>query len=155
MMGAVDLVTSVDAPCPPAVLFAAVEDLTSYPEWLSIVTRAVPDPATAGPTGGAGEPGWIVDLRGRLGPLARSKRLRMARTIHEPPGHVRFERAEHDGRSHSAWVLDARVDALGDGSRLTMSLHYGGSFGGAVLERMLRDEVERSRPRLLDLLATG
>jgi len=52
-------------------------------------------------------------------------------------------------------VLAAEVTASGSGSRLTMSLHYGGSFGGSVLERMLRNEMERSRPRLLDLLASA
>jgi hypothetical protein len=77
----------------------------------------------------------------------------MVRTVHEPGARARFERRELDGRSHSAWVLAAEVEPTDDGSRLTMNLHYGGSFGGIVLERMLRDEIERSRPRLLDLVA--
>lgn len=160
--GAVDLVSSLDAPCDPAALFAVVGDLGQYPRWLSIVPRAVveapDDPTVASATGAdpsADRPAWVVDLRGRLGPLARSKRLRMVRTIHEPVAHARFERHELDGRSHSAWTLDAQVTPLDDGSRLTMALHYGGSFGGSVLERMLRDEIERSRPRLLDLLASA
>ena len=160
--GAVDLVSSLDAPCDPAALFAVVGDLGQYPRWLSIVPRAVVDApndpaAGAGPAGDppTAQPAWVVDLRGRLGPLARSKRLRMVRTLHEPVSHARFERHELDGRSHSAWTLDAEVAALADGSRLTMALHYGGSFGGSVLERMLRDEIERSRPRLLDLLASA
>ena len=54
-------------------------------------------------------PAWSVDLRGRLGPFARAKRLRMVRTVHEPDHHARFERVEHDGRQHSPWVLDATV----------------------------------------------
>jgi hypothetical protein len=33
-----------------------------------------------------------------------------------------------------------------------MRLHYGGSFGGSLLERMIRDEIERCRPRLLERL---
>lgn len=144
-----DLVSSLDAPCSPATLFATVEDLGTYPDWLSIVARAVVAERADG-----SEPAWIIDLRGRLGPLARSKRLRMVRTVHEG-AHVRFERRELDERSHSAWVLDAEVTPTADGSRLTMRLHYGGSFGGSVLEHMLRDEVERSGPRLLDRVATG
>ena len=36
------------------------------------------------------------------------------------------------------------------GSRLEMRLHYGGTFGGMVLERLLGDAIERSRPALLD-----
>ena len=146
--GAVDLTSTLVAPCPPEELFRAVDDLAAYPGWLSIVPRA--DAVVAAPDDIG--PAWSVDLRGRLGPLARSKRLRMVRTVHESPRHVRFERSELDGRSHSAWVLDAQVEADPGGSRLIMALHYGGSFGGAVLERMLADEIERSRPRLLALV---
>lgn len=150
--GAVDLVSTLEAPCSPATLFAVVDDLGHYPDWLSIVPHAVID-GTAGVE--TDRPAWVVDLRGRLGPLARSKRLRMVRTVHEAGRRARFERRELDGRAHSAWVLDAQVAPAGSGSRLTMALHYGGSFGGSVLERMLRDEIERSRPRLLDLLASA
>jgi hypothetical protein len=34
-----------------------------------------------------------------------------------------------------------------------MDLRYDGGFGGRLLERMLRDEIERSRPRLLALVS--
>jgi hypothetical protein len=140
----VDVVAELEAPCAPEVLFAEVDDLTGYPEWLNIVARAIPAPDDAG----SDESAWIVDLRGRLGPLARSKRLRIVRTLSDRPTHVRFERRETHGRSSSPWVLDARVESTSDGSRLTMHLHYGGSFGAGLLERMLTDEIERSRPRL-------
>jgi len=33
-----------------------------------------------------------------------------------------------------------------------MNLHYGGGLWGPVLERLLGDEIERSKPRLLALL---
>ena len=36
---------------------------------------------------------------------------------------------------------------------VTMRLHYGGSLWGPVLERLLGDEIERSRSRLLDLVS--
>ena len=134
------MTAELDAPCPPEVLFGWVSDLGRYPQWLDIVPRAVPI-----------EDGvWSVDLRGRLGPFARSKRLRMERTVcDEAAGRARFERAERDGRSHSPWVLTAEVAATEDGSRLTMRLHYGGGLFGPVVERLLSDEIERSRPRLL------
>jgi hypothetical protein len=104
------------------------------------------------PEPGDPKPAWSVDLRGSLGPFARTKRLRMARTLHEP-GRVRFERLEHDGRDHSAWVLSADVTPDGDGgSRLSMHLHYGGRLGGPLVERLLADEITRSRPRLLALV---
>ena len=143
-----DRTATLDAPCAPDGLFHWVEDLSRYPSWLDLVARAVavdPHPDDEGPA-------WAVDLRGRLGPLARSKRLRMVRVVHDPPRSVRFERREQDGRSHSPWVLDAAVEAADGGSRLTMHLHYGGGLFGPVLDRLLGDEIERSRPRLLELL---
>jgi Polyketide cyclase / dehydrase and lipid transport len=142
----VDLVADLDAPVPPVVVFPWVDDLGRYPEWLEIVTRAEPaDPVD--PTV------WLVDLRARLGPLARSKRLRMRRTLHRPWSEVVFERDEIDGRSHAPWRLSATVEPADGGSRLVMRLHYGGGLWGPVIERLLADEVERSRPRLLALLA--
>jgi hypothetical protein len=143
-MSGVDMTASMDAPCTPTTLFAAVQDLAGYPEWLSIVSRAEPTEPDAGDAG----PAWSIELRGRIGPLARSKRLRMVRTLHEPPRRARFERRELDGREHSPWVLDASVHETPDGSELRMALHYGGSFGGSMLERLLRDEIEASRERL-------
>jgi hypothetical protein len=135
----VDVTADLDTPHPADRVFALVEDLTRYPSWLDIVPRVVPE----------GDGAWLVDLRGRLGPFARSKRLRMVRSAHEPPTHVRFEREERDGRSHSPWVLDARVEPHAGGSRLTMHLHYGGGLFGPVLEKLLGDEIQRSRTRLL------
>jgi hypothetical protein len=142
-----DLTVELDAPYPPEVVFPWVAELDRYPAWLEIVPRAAPE---------AGEPGaWQVDLRGRLGPLARRKRLRMTRTALEATSLVRFERAEVDGRQHAAWVLEAAVEPNAQGSRLTMRLHYGGSLFAPVLERLLADEVDRSRARLLELLAAA
>ncbi len=145
-----DVTADLDAPCPVTELFGSVEDLAGYPDWLEIVERA--EPVALHP-GDDGDAAWLVDLRGRLGPLARSKRLRMVRTACEAPSRVRFERREHDGRSHSPWVLEAEVTPAGDpadeASRLVMHLHYGGSFGGSVLEKLLGDAIERSRPALL------
>ena len=66
-----------------------------------------------------------------------------------------FEREERDGRQHCPWVLRAEVEpATDDGSRLTMHLHYGGWLFGPVLERLLGDTIEKSRPRLLAVLDT-
>jgi hypothetical protein len=144
----VDLDAELAAPCGAEELFVWVEDLVRYPRWLEIVTRADPVGQSEDKA-----PAWSVDLRGRLGPLARSKRLRMVRTRHDTPRAVRFERRELDGRSHSPWVLQADVAAVNGGSLLTMRLHYGGSLWGPVLQRLLGDEIERSRGRLLDRVA--
>ncbi|MGI9120251.1 MAG: SRPBCC family protein [Acidimicrobiales bacterium] len=154
-----DVDVSLEARCSAEELFVWVDDLGRYPQWLDLVPRAEAASAVDGDPG----PAWAVDLQARLGPLARSKRLRMVRTVHEPPAApqdgahppavARFERREHDAREHSAWSLEARVDALGDrSSRLTMHLHYGGGLFGPVVEGLLREEVRCSRPRLLALV---
>lgn len=142
------------APCGVEELFRWVDDLGKYPEWLEIVPRAEAVEAHPDDVG----PAWSVDLLGRLGPLARSKRLRMVRTVHEPFREVRFERADHDGREHSAWVLRAEVrpargESGSDESVLTMHLHYGGALGGPLVEKLLSDEIEKSRPRLRELVS--
>ena len=144
-----DVTATLDTPCSPEVLFDCVCDLASYPQWLDIVPRAVPVDASDG------LPAWTVDLRGRLGPFARSKRLRMVRTRNDVPQAVVFERQENDGRSHSPWTLSADVDPGSGGSRLTMRLHYGGGLWGPIVERLLSDEIERSKPRLLALIQSS
>lgn len=148
--GLVDLTAAMEAPCPPEDLYAWVEDLSRYPSWLGIVERAEPAVTTAD-----GLPAWSVDLRGRVGPLARSKRLRMVRTERSAPWQAVFERQETDGRHHSRWMLHAEVSPATGGSALAMRLHYGGTLWGPVLERLLSDEVNRSRERLLALVSSG
>ena len=142
-----DVVADLAAPCLPEELFEWVGDLGRYPEWLGIVERS-----EAQADEEDGSPAWLVDLRGRLGPLARSKRLHMVRTERSGTG-VTFERRERDGRHHSPWLLRADVAPNAEGSVLTMRLHYGGSLWGPVLERLLREEIVRSRARLLERVA--
>ncbi|MFM7064795.1 MAG: SRPBCC family protein, partial [Actinomycetes bacterium] len=129
-----------------------VADLGTYADWLDIVRSVEPLPAAPDDAG----PAWSVVLQGQLGPLRRSKRLRMVRTVQGDDGTVRFERSETDGRSHSAWVLSAEVrpsaGAAPDGSQLVMRLHYGGSMWMPLLDRLLADEIERSRPRLVEVV---
>lgn len=146
-----DVEASLQADCDPAAIYAWVDDLSKYPAWLDIVPDAVPTQALPGDLG----PAWFVTLRGRVGPLARSKRLRMVRTVHEPTRHARFERADDDGREHAAWVLDASVSQTPTGSRLTMGLHYGGTLWVPMLDRLLSSSIESSRQRLVDLIASA
>jgi hypothetical protein len=133
---------TLDAPCNAATMFAWVEDLTRYPKWLTILTEVEPD-----------DDGWRVELRGKLGPLARSKRLRMERTVHHPNELVVFERRETDGRNHAAWTLHSTVTETATGSHLVMDLGYEGKLWGAVIEALLRDEIDQASGRLLALVS--
>jgi hypothetical protein len=156
-MKPVDVTSELVAPCVPEELFEWVADLGRYPEWLDIVPRA--EPADAHPEDPG--PAWTVTLRGRLGPLARAKRLRMVRVVCDAPSNVRFERMEHDGREHAPWVMTAAVEAGGVGedgadqdsegssSLLQMYLHYGGTLGGGPVRKLLEDAIASSGPRLL------
>jgi hypothetical protein len=143
----VDLEAVAQLAWPPEVVFAQVRDLGGYPAWLGVVHRAV---AVSGgdPDGAAA---WLVDLGARLGPVRRSKRVRMVRVVDDAPQLVRFERVEADGRSHSPWVLTVRIEGA-DGSRLTMHLHYGGRAWLPLVELALRDEIRRGGPRLAAVL---
>lgn len=143
---------AVVAPVEPAALFARIDQLDHYPRWLDIVQRVEPAEPHADDEG----PAWIVDLGSRVGPLQRSKRLRMVRTVCDQPSEVRFERREHDGRNHSPWVLMVEINEIDDQrSGMSMSLSYGGSLFGPVLERLLQREIDASRPRLLAWLEAG
>ncbi len=141
-----DVHASLEAPCSADDLFALVDDLAKYPAWMDLVHRAEPE---------SDDLTWRVELQARVGPLARSKRLRMVRAACDPVAHtVRFERQEADGRRHSPWVLDARIDEVAGVSTLTMHLHYGGGLWTAgVLERVLADQITSGRERLLALVS--
>ncbi len=120
-------------------------DLARYPEWLDLVVRADPESGDAH--------AWSVEFRGRIGPLARAKRLRMVRVELDDPAVLRFERREVDGRDHSPWVLSTQVTPTASGSTVTMRLHYGGTLFGPVIERVLASEIRRARERLPAQLA--
>lgn len=135
-----DVAASLDAPFPPSAVFPWVAELERYPAWLDIVRAVEPD----------GPEAWRVDLRARLGPLSRSKRLRMALVEIVPDERFRFERREIDGREHATWVLSGTVAATDAGSTVTMSLHYGGAGLPGPVERILGHEIERGKDRLLE-----
>jgi hypothetical protein len=143
-----DVHATLEAPCTPAALFVYVDDLAHYPAWTDLVHLAEPCGLDDG------RPLWQVELRARMGPLARSKRLRMMRVEHDSAAcRAVFERCEVDGRRHSPWVLRAEVSAAGAGSVLHMHLHYGGAlWTGGLMERVLADQITSGRERLLALV---
>lgn len=133
----------------PADVFEQVATLDRYPAWMRMVHRVEPDVPDDG------RPAWHVELRARVGPFARSKRLRMVRTIFEPDRRVRFERIQDDERDHAQWILEARLDEVPEGTNLAMDLEYTGDlWGDAVLSRILDEEVRRGKRALQELLST-
>lgn len=136
-----DLTARAALPCSQERAFAEVAALDDYPAWLGIVVAVAPAPASAGDDG----PAWWVDVGARLGPLRRTKRLRMVRVVHAPPRRVRFERHELDAQPHAPWVLSVDVDA---GVTVVMDLHYGGSAWLGWLDPILTAEVRRAGGRL-------
>jgi len=138
-----DVVATVDVPVSAEKLFNFISDLANYESWLQMVHSAklLEDKS------------WSVELRARLGPFARSKRLRMVRSNFDSPSFVVFERVEIDGRKHSQWVLSATVSNTATGACLTTNLHYSGSlFTGGLLERALADQITQGREKLIQLL---
>jgi len=138
----VDIRVDVNLPCSAKELLPFIDDLAQYPSWMGLVHTVVPE----------GEGVWQVELRGKIGPFARSKRLRMIQVETSEPHHIRFERQENDGRSHSDWVLDAQVTEVGSASTLNMTLRYSGRLFSSVVERALHDEIEASKQRLRELV---
>jgi len=146
---------SVTLEAAPDAVFPFVVDLSAYPRWLPLVHDAEPAPAAPG-----AHPAWFVELRAQVGPLARSKRLRMERVEHEPGRLVVFERAEHDGRQHARWSL--RVELAGrdaDASApatttVMMHLAYDGAlWTGGLLESVLDEQIRRGRSGLAELVS--
>ena len=145
-----EIVERLEVPCEPAELYGHVDDLERYPSWMRLVHAAerVDDPE--------GRPAWMVELRARVGPLARSKRLRMVRTEAAAGRLVAFERAELDGRVHARWALRADLEPTASGSVLTMHLSYGGSlWTGGLLDRVLAEEIRRGSASLIAVVTAG
>jgi hypothetical protein len=142
----VDLDATADLDIAPGGVFSALEDLASYPHWLTIVGAATPAPAHADDTG----PAWFVELVGRVGPFTKTKRVRMVRTGHAPAdGTVRFERVEHDGRTHNVWVLTGQATPTAPGrTKVHVHLHYGGGRSLPGADLLLRQEANKAGERL-------
>ena len=134
-----DIRVDVELPCSIDMVLPLINDLTQYPQWMGLVHAVVPE---------ADNQAWQVELRGKIGPFARSKRLRMVQVETSSAEHLRFERAEVDGRSHSAWVLEAKVSQQASMTTLNMTLQYSGRLFSSIVERALHDEIEAARPRV-------
>jgi len=94
-----------------------------------------------------------VEMGASVGPLRRTKRLRMVRRVNEAERIV-FQRRETDGSSDHEWLLT--VDLVPDEPELrtnvNVALHYGGTLPPLV-DRILAVEVGRAGPRLVRLVS--
>lgn len=135
---------SVELAAEPDTVRPFIVDLSRYPSWNPLVHDA----------SAAGDDLWNVELRAKVGPFARSKRLRMRRTL-ATDREVIFERDEGDGRRHSPWVLRGEIVPTSTGTVVTMHMRYGGSLWGPVLESVLADKVEAAREGLRRVVGSG
>lgn len=151
-----DIEARLTTPAAPSRVVALVDDLGVYPQWMPLVHRAEPVVGVAD--------AWNVELRAKVGPFARSKKLRMVRSAYErndgaergDASRVVFERREIDERQHAMWRLTATVTAANSavgGAELVMRLHYDGRLFVSVVEAILRQNIDAGRVRLAELLA--
>jgi carbon monoxide dehydrogenase subunit G len=119
-------------------VYPFVSDLQRYAEWMPLIHSVA----------STGENSWDVELRAKIGLLARSKRLSMRRTSNSP-GLIVFERDESDGRAHSSWTLTVRTVSSDKGCVVTMEMAYGGTLWTAgILDRVLASQVEAGKAGL-------
>lgn len=132
-----------------AHLFAVVQDLNTYPHWLDVVDAVNPAPDNPD--------AWLVTLKARVGPFARSKRLRMVRTV-SPESSIRFERHELDGKDHSSWILAATVTEPASENMLSaveLVLDYDGPMWSGRLDGILEAAAERATKKLQAYVLTS
>ena len=134
--------SSVDLAVPPELVHPYVNDLTRYPQWMALVHSAQP----------CGDGVWNVELRAKVGVFARSKRLRMRRTMDDGTVVV-FERDEDDGRTHAPWVMRVTLVPTVTGCSVQIDLSYGGNLWTAgVLDRVLASHVDAGKSGLAQLV---
>jgi len=138
---------TIDAP--PERVYDTLASLEAYPSWLDLVSRVEPaEPVTGDP-----DAAWWVTLRAKVGPFARSKRLRMVRVIAHRATGLRFERSEIDGRDHANWTLDVGIDGDLLKTNVAVMLAYEGGLWTTPLEAVLGRQLTEAIPRLRELLA--
>jgi carbon monoxide dehydrogenase subunit G len=130
--------STVDLPHEVERVRPFVEDLSAYPTWMPMVHSVAV----------IGEGVWAVELRAKVGVFARSKKLRMRRTMNDDSVIV-FERDEDDGRNHSPWVMRVMLAPSHAGTNVTIDLSYGGTLWTAgILDRVLASQVDAGKAGL-------
>lgn len=123
----------------PTLVYPYVADLARYVEWMSMVHEVE----------AVGDGVWSVELRAKVGVFARSKRLRMKRTV-DTTQKIVFERDEIDGKRHSPWTMAITLQSADSGCVVTVDLSYGGTLWTAgILDRVLAAQVEAGKTGLV------
>lgn len=129
-----DVVVAVE----PTRVYPYVADLARYVEWMPMVHEVET----------VGDGVWNVELRAKVGVFARSKRLRMKRTM-DTSQNIVFERDEIDGKRHSPWTMAIALQPTDAGSVVTVDLSYGGTLWTAgILDRVLAAQVKAGKTGL-------
>jgi hypothetical protein len=134
--------SSVVVPVQSDVIRPFVENLSAYPAWMPMVHQVV----------ALSDDVWSVELRAKVGVFARSKALRMRRTVNDDNVIV-FERDEDDNRQHSPWVMRVSLSPSDRGTNVTIDLSYGGTLWTAgILDRVLASQVDAGKAGLLQVV---
>ena len=129
----------------PGEVWDVVADLATWPLWLDVVTRAVPD----------GDGAWRARLGFRVGPVDLGYDVRMVLVEAVRPGRLRFERVEVDGRDdHSAVTLDVTLARTGEVTEITLDATVAKRILLLDLGRELRRRSSRSVARLEEVVRT-
>ena len=122
----------------PALVHPFVADLARYVEWMPMVHEVE----------AVGDGVWNVELRAKVGVFARSKRLRMKRTV-DTTQNIVFERDEIDVKRHSPWTMAIALQPADAGCVVIVDLSYGGTLWTAgILDRVLAAQVEAGKNEL-------
>lgn len=143
--------SSVTVPVAIEPVVPHLADLSGYPQWMPMIHSIERDDDGA-------EVGWSVELRAKVGPFARSKKLRMVRTVNrvsDGTASFVFERKERGGRSHSPWRMSVNVASNGPSTDVTIDLEYGGALWTAgVLDRVLAGNIEAGKEGFVRLVTS-
>jgi len=124
------------------LLRSILRDLSEFQPLVSIIDVVRPESDAV----------WSVDLRADLGPIRRSKRLRMARVSADDEGTLVFERQELDNRRHASWRLTIEIQPVANGSGVEIILDYDGRVPLGVLEGLVAEEIVAASQRLESII---
>ncbi len=140
-----------EAPCEPELMFSLMEDLENITPWLDLLggaERTTADPSDVGPA-------WDATFAIKLGPLTKTKDVRLVQIVHEPYEKVVYERHElpiegKDASQIAMWRLTMKVSPTDTGSLLYVHVFYGAEALGDMAEGILTKELNKARPALLE-----